>query len=73
MKINILKLCFYFCLQYALTITFYDFDLKFLKLILKRTLYGQSIHTGQSIPTKVYQSIPTGQSIPIILYYFKTK
>ena len=36
----ILKFCSYFCLQYALTISFYDFDLSFLKLILKRTLHG---------------------------------
>ena len=36
----ILKFCSYFFLQYALTISFYDFDLSFLKLILKRTLHG---------------------------------
>ena len=36
----ILKFCSYFCLQYALTISFYDLDLSFLKLILKRTLHG---------------------------------
>ena len=40
MKIIVLKFCFYFCVQYALTIPFYDFELSFLKLILKRTLYG---------------------------------
>ena len=40
MKIIILKFCFYICVQYALTITFYDFDLSFLKLILKGTFNG---------------------------------
>ena len=39
MKIDISKLCFYFCLQYALIITFHNFHLSFLK-ILKSTLYG---------------------------------
>ena len=38
MKIDISKL-FYFCLQYALIITFHNFHLSFLK-ILKSTLYG---------------------------------
>ena len=40
MRMNILKFCFYFCLQYALTITFYDFDLNFLKTVLKSALHG---------------------------------
>ena len=39
-KIIILKFCLYLCLQYALTIIFYGFDLSFLKLVLKRTLHG---------------------------------
>ena len=40
MKMNILKFCFCFCLLYSMTITLYDFDLSFLKLLLKTTLYG---------------------------------
>ena len=36
---NILKLCFYFCLLYFMTITLYDFDLSCLKLLLKITLH----------------------------------
>ena len=40
MKINILKFCFHFCLQYALIIAFYDFNLSFLKIMLKSTLNG---------------------------------
>ena len=39
MKRNILKFCFYFCFQYALIITCYDFGLSFLKITLKVTLY----------------------------------
>ena len=40
MKINISKFCFYFCLQYALIIPFYDFPLSFLKTVLESTFYG---------------------------------
>ena len=40
MMMIILKFCFCFSLQYVLIITFYGFDLNFLKIILKRTLYG---------------------------------
>ena len=39
MKKFIFKFCFHFWLQYALTITFDDLDLSFLKIILKTTLY----------------------------------
>ena len=40
MKMIIFKFCFYFCLQYALAITLYDFDLSFLRIILKSSFYG---------------------------------
>ena len=40
MKLTIFKFCFYFCLQYALASTLYDFDLSFLRIILKSTFYG---------------------------------
>ena len=40
MKMDILIFCFYFCLPYSMTITLFDFDHSFLKIILKRTLCG---------------------------------
>ena len=52
---NTLKFCFYFCLKYALIITFCNFDLSFLKIMVKSTLYGilqGNVHLLFSIPLK---------------------
>ena len=40
MKMNISKFYFNFCSQHALIMTFYDFNLSFLKIVLKSILYG---------------------------------
>ena len=53
MKMNISKFYFYFCLQYALIINFYDFHLSFLKIVLKSTLYGL-LAMRQVVPVTFY-------------------
>ena len=58
MNMKNVKFCFYFCLQYALSLTIplYIFEFSFLKMILEVPLWAFTV-----------------KKIPVIFYNFKTK
>ena len=70
MKIKMFKFCFYFYLNYALTVVLYDFDLSVLKITLRK--YFWWTFTGQGIPVDFkteWLLISHSQGIHLFLFF----